>query len=247
MKTILTLCLFGVVLCSSNLAQAVDWQVVYQTDFSSDPGWIISPGSNFGWDPGGQRYHIQSSDGGNQYAYVLLPVQPISTCKLEYDIEVTHLDWAGDARFGLGDPDMDVFQPSTWYADYWNGDRGNSAILEYHSESSQGRLGDNYAFLFELSTEQNKVVYHNIITYDGTTQTLIWQALRNGTVVFEEQRTGVGNFVGMDRLYSSSIGDNYAPGAMGEAYIDNVVFSIPEPATLLLLGLGGLILRKRRA
>ena len=241
MKTILMLCLFGVVLCSSNFAQAVDWQVVYQTDFSSDPGWATNSPDNMYWASGSQSFHIKSWDGGNQSVYVPIPVQPILSCKLEYDIKVTHLDWAGDARFGLGDPDMDVFQPSTWYADYWNGDRGNSAILEYHSESSQGRLGDNYAFLFEQNT-----VYHNIITYDSPTQTLIWQALFEGTVMFEGQRTGVGTFVGMDRLYSSSIGDDYAPGAMGEAYIDNVVFSVPEPATLLLLGLGGLFLRKRK-
>jgi hypothetical protein len=241
MKTIGFFCVCAVALISATSVMAADWEVVYQTDFSSDPDWTTNSPSNMNWDPVSQRYHLQSTNGSGQYAYKLLPITTISTCKLEYDIETIHLDWASGPIFGLGDSDMDISQPSTFWGCYANGDRGNGAILEYHSQNSQGRLGDNYAFLFDLNT-----VYHNIITYDSPTQTLIWQAFCNGTVVFEEQRTGVGSFVDMDRLYSSQIGHDYAPGAMGEAYIDNVVFSVPEPATLLLLGLGGLLLKKSK-
>jgi hypothetical protein len=52
-------------------------------------------------------------------------------------------------------------------------------------------------------------------------------------------------------ISNSGVGDggNYyglSSSATTEGYIDNVVLT-PEPATLLLLGLGGLMLRRKRS
>ena len=138
---------------------------------------------------------------------------------------------------------MDSQSAFTSWINYWSGDLGNGVMCEYHSDNSNGLIGDAYAFAYESTTYRNKIIYTK------EAETLMWEATRlsDGTVMASWQKEGVGSFPGMNRLYSSSIGDNYAPGARGEGYIDNVVFSVPEPATLLLLGLGGLMLRKRKA
>ena len=141
---------------------------------------------------------------------------------------------------------MDVYEPVTWYANYARGSGGYGAHCMYYSDSSAGMLGEGYDFIYDPSMK-----YHNIITYDNIAGSLSWEArcISNGALLTNppQTKTVIGSFSGIDRLYSSHIGDDYAPGAKGEGYIDNVVlYVVPEPATVLLFGLGGLMLRRRR-
>ena len=135
--------------------------------------------------------------------------------------------WAGDVRFGMGDTDMNVYQPSNWHINYWRGDLGRGALLEYLSDTSQGRPCGAYVFFYDLNTR-----YHNVMIYDANAKTLSWKVTRvsDGAVMVDCSPAYVGRFSGIDRLYGSSIGDNYAPGATGEGYIDNVVlYVLSEP------------------
>jgi len=70
-----------------------------------------------------------------------------------------------------------------------------------------------------------------------------------GNVVFTNTYPNLGIFLGMDRLYTSSIGDGL--GAVGEGYVDNVRLTtadIPEPTSILLVGAGlALAAWRRRA
>lgn len=50
----------------SSLATAADWQVVYQTDFSSDPAWTTNAPSKMYWDSATERYHLERSDIGGE-------------------------------------------------------------------------------------------------------------------------------------------------------------------------------------
>jgi len=147
--------------------------------------------------------------------------------------------------FGLGDPDMEPYKTTTWGTYYGRGDGGNGTTAQYHGDTAAGMIPGPYDFLCDLNTD-----YHNGIIYDRGAESLSWQVTRvsDGAVVADYSASGVGTFTGIDRLYSSRVGYSYSYGATGEGYIDNVVLSVPEPATLALLavGLGALVVRKRR-
>jgi len=73
-----------------------------------------------------------------------------------------------------------------------------------------------------------------------------WLNRTHGIDTYEGTALVSGQFVGIDRIAMLSVGDDYAPGAEGVSYIDNIVVSqVPEPGTILLVGLGGLLLRRR--
>ena len=60
--------------------------------------------------------------------------------------------------------------------------------------------------------------------------------------------SGDASYVGVSRLHMKNTGWGASGDATVDYNIDNIAIEqIPEPATLLLLGLGGLFLRKRKA
>ncbi len=51
-----TLCSFILILCLLGSVAAQNWQTIYQTDYSSDPGWATSNPTNYHWDSPTQTY-----------------------------------------------------------------------------------------------------------------------------------------------------------------------------------------------
>ena len=244
MRTILMLCLFGVVLCSSNLAQAVNWQVIYSEDFSSDPGWSTNAPSNYEWDQANEQYDIRNIKGTDQSAYIPITYSPDKSYKLTFDILSTRCDWAGYSFFGFWDADMSIYSPTQWFASYHYVDAGKTASLIYwDTQGGYYHPGQAQPIPYSLGT-----LYHNEAVYDRTAGTLSL-TVTDATGTYPPQTlTGVGTFSGIERLGFSNMGDYYAVGSTWEGYIDNVVvYETPEPATLFLLTLGGLaVLRKKK-
>jgi hypothetical protein len=230
-------------------ALAQTWAPVYQSDFSTDPNWITNDGSLNYWNSSGQAYHVSSYDTGNQYAYVNVSLTPGFSYRLQFDAYITRTDWAGDVRFGLGDPDMNVSAPATLLVGYWDQDFGGQVVGQFYTDSDGGSFhsGGSYVGQFALNTW-----YHNdfVLSRSANTLTLTVTRVSDGALIGTQTRTGVGGFNNLDRLYMSSIGDTYAPGATGEGLLDNVALyeAVPEPSTLALLALGGVaLLGLRRA
>jgi hypothetical protein len=195
-------------------------EVSYTEDFSADPNWVTNSASLMYWDANSERYHLKSWDTGAQYTYVNIPYSPDCSYRLEFDVNIVSVDWAGDVRFGFGDADMNSYDSTTWWINYWRGDHGHGVMFNYYSDTSSGQLCDPYAFYYDLNTE-----YHNVIVYNASVDTLSWKVIRvsDGVVMVDCSPIEVGMFTGIDRLYSSSIGDNYSSGKVGEGYIDNIV------------------------
>jgi len=241
----------------SNAASGADCPVlVYQTDFSNNKGWQTNNAENYYLDslaPGGSLAYYQklidpaTCPPAGEYAYHLLPglKTGVKWC-LEYDILAVSRDWASDGRLVFIDADMAVSgqdHNNFFGLNFARIDAGYIPVLEWMDENGNG--GQKLYDPFQLN-----VWYHCIVEWIPDEGKLYAEILKdNGTHLVERNSVDVvGKFTGIDRIAMSTIGDCYAPGATGISYVDNIVVGqIPEPATLLLLGFGGLgLLRKRR-
>lgn len=206
------------------------WEVVYQTDFSSDPGWTTNSTQDFYWNQAKGDYHFSLTNTAEQYCYRAIPFDPGASYLLEFDVYMTGCDWAANLYLGLGDSDMNIL-PITWVVSYHKVDQGQTACLIYY-DSEGGSYGPGG---LQPAPFQLNVWYHNVAVYDPAAGTLSLRVTKvsDGLLVGEVELTGVGSFAGVDRLYMSSVGHVYAPGATAEGFIDNLVLksttAMPQP------------------
>ncbi len=217
------MCVFGLIRFGVHTATANTWHVVYQEDFSAEPGWTTNSPSNMYWDEQKTKYHVQIT-GQGEHAFVQIPYISGLSYKLEFDIEVVRLGYTSAISFGLYDPKMNAIEPVNWWANWGIGSGGYSASIAYLPDSAIfGMFPGPYEFLFELNTD-----YHNVIVYDATIQEFSWQITRisDVTIVGDYYSpTGVGTFTGIDRICAIWV----PQGATSEAYIDNVVLHSSAP------------------
>jgi hypothetical protein len=220
-------------------ARADNWQVVYQTDFSSDPGWTTNDPTHLGRDPATNTFHGWQSNTNTSYSYVLLPPSFDSSKSflLEFDAKINSVQWSAGLTFGLWD--------SSLHAD--------KCITADFSLVDGGKVQGFYATPKSTATYSpqwsNGVWYHNAIEYNATSglATLITTDRSTGASVFNQSLTGLALPNGYNRLGVSRLSaEGYTTNAV-DYNLDNIVLSsVPEPATLLLLALGGLAMMRRR-
>jgi hypothetical protein len=243
MKTILVLCLFGVVLYSSNLAQAADWQVIYSEDFSSDPGWTTDEPdpAKLGWYSVSETYHGTQVNEEGTYAVKQIAGLDLSKAwRIEFDSKINSNQWSAGLTFGLFDSRLQFPYGNTLHIG--EGDSGQCVAL--YSGTVSEVWTNNPAWTTDTW-------YHSVMEYDPVMQQItatisaseFFMSLTTGGVLF----SGEANYIGVSRKHMIGV-----PGASGSATVDYnidniIVQQIPEPATLFLLTLGGLILRKRKA
>jgi hypothetical protein len=107
----LTICVLVLLLSAVCTATANGWQVVYQTDFSSDPEWITDQPQNYYWDEPAESYFIHNTDTypgyyPNRYAGKTMD-QPVGSFELRWDLQVTRCDWSAGLYFGVWDSSLE--------------------------------------------------------------------------------------------------------------------------------------------
>jgi len=215
------------------------WQVVYSEDFSSDPSWTTNNFSNYYWDSATQAYFQREIDGSNEYAYKIIPeLQNGNSFRLEFDINKTSSSGASDARFGFYDSDMTNYSRWNLHVNQYG-----LFLLEWNTVSEEP-----HQYIAHIPEGVDTGIWHHVILeyISGIGTAYAQVTLKDTGTLVGETTQAVGVLQRIDRIAMSTIGDSF--GGTGESFIDNVVVSAPESSTLLLLGLGGLALsRKRRA
>ena len=267
-KTYLVFMTLGLALFMSSLGWAdMCWQIVYQTDFATNQGWQTNNANNYYLDSGvgvdppayhqkqidprykGTEFPSVTSDYG-EYSYhslldgVAVPFNRALGWCLEYDILPVDIPFCADSRIGLTDADMDasVNPPTPTYATI---NFAAGRVVDQYCTDEGNNGGDEHPAV----PYTEGIWYTAAIEWDPILHKLYYSAKErdSGVLLYEISYDVVGSFSRIDRVAMTTVGDNWCPGATGVSYIDNVVVSqIPEPATLLLLGLGALVLRRRR-
>jgi hypothetical protein len=228
----LTICVLGLILSVAGTATANTWQVVYQTDFSSDPGWTTDQPANYYWDAASQTYHIQPEHHypgyqPSRFAYKLLP-ESVGSFDLRWDIKPTRCDWSIGIFFGIYDETLRNGSPGHFIGGWLgNPDRGHMWDAGGSGVGGWATMGSSYAgWAFNQW-------YTCSITYDAGTQMMTFDVRNRGSVSSIWTYTmlvpgGLTNDLKYLGTSSGSMGENGTypgvdPWAVAEAYIDNVV------------------------
>jgi len=225
-----------------DMAHASSWQVIYQNDFTSDPGWSTDDPAGMRWDTGSQSYHGTQVNTDGTYAFkVISGFDPNASWRLEFDSMIASAEWSAGLTFGLFDSSL--LSPNGVAADRSLVDAGNVTSLTapgtYDTVSSpQWVAGEWYTHQME---------------YDPATQALsLSVSVRSSGDPFAHMTLTVPGFSSdMVNLAATRLSmKNTGPGADGSAtvdyYIDNVtLYGVPTPGAPTMLALG-LVFAARR-
>jgi len=215
--------------------------VNYSEDFSSDPGWTTDQTENYYWNQPTGSYFIHNSNTypgyfPNRYAGKTL-IQPVDSFELRWDIKVTQCDWSAGLYFGVWDSSREVPSQGGEYifAVIGRADGGHCIAFEVGANG----IGDEAGTFPGWSLNE---WYTFKIGYDSDTEIAILEVFDRdtGQSIWSTTLTVPGGGFTRDLQFLGSnlgfVGRYGCPGfscsAVLEAYIDNVVLSIPEPPTI---------------
>jgi hypothetical protein len=211
-------------------AEAMEKHVLYQTDFSSDPGWITNSPKNYYWDISNGTYHYRVEGGTGGYTFKELEDYDLESFTLEFDVTPFTTQKESSFRFGVGSVEMDVSRATNVLAEMLNKKYGKLMGLRVITQNNNMAEVTSYFYSYcgdkeGCSTKDfsDGMTYHVIIRYN--------KDLQNADIKFTDKATGEmawGYYVNinqeltsLDRLVISSKGE-YQLDIAAEGEIDNV-------------------------
>ena len=211
---------------------------LYETDFSTDPGWITNNPSYYYWDVQREAYHFQTEGGTNGYSFIPVEYQR-GPFTLEYDLVITSIKKDGAVRFGMTNTDMDISKGVNVLGVFEYGQYGRIMAIRVidqnnhlHQTTSQydSYCGDQP----NCATKQfaENTTYHVVIRYN---EELTQADIKVTNVDTGELLWGYFAPIGdqlyyINRLAITTKGD-YAVGNTAEGYIDNISLITYVPVT----------------
>ena len=246
-KVAYILVLAGVGVFTAN-SSAITFQQIYSTDFSSDPGWDTNNPSRYYTTSDGTYYvnQVNKDNGGFYSLYDASRV--LGSWQVQYDIKIASSVYASGLSFGMygTDPESDS-HGSYARVIFTTEQRGRTILMGTEGVDDVSKSDwDAHRPRWSFDTW-----YRVTMTYDSSVSFLTADVdLRDeGTHLGILSISGAGPYSSdMDRLGNSNYRGHsgfQVPGYKSIGQIDNVSLSIPEPATLSMLGFGSIIALRR--
>jgi len=219
----------------------VKGETIFSEDFTVDPGWTSTEPENIGWDPSHGNppgcFRARVSDNPSfwpQWGYSPA-FQQVSnrSFTLEFDMNPVNPSYGTYPMLGL----IEEGAANPWF------DRALSVGVEKADEFPQNFVirGPIYDHSPELQVGE---WYHQRLDYNAGSHSLGWEIFDSvGGLFYNAAYTNI-TIAPFNQVVVGYEGDDPVYGTgWAEIYVDNINI-IPEPATLILLALGGIILRK---
>jgi len=216
--------------------------VIYQTSFSTDPGWKTNnPSTNF-WDPNTGTYHFSIEPSTGSYVYTDSNYER-GSFTFEYDLILTRLDEDATFRFGLTGNEMDPSKGPNVLTLFTNAKFGRimwlhlvtpgNKLMEVNSQAGDELSSGPSAYPGPTVNYELNKTYHITVNYDDDHKVLSMRV--------NEKLTGKeiwGYFIntaeslhGMTRIFLGSKGDYGPMYRFAQGHLDNVRLTIPAVVT----------------
>ena len=214
-------------------------EVIYQTNFATNPLWTTNSPRMFYWVPEKGIYHYSIEASTGSYAYVDVgDVEGSFT--LEYDLTPQSTVDNSAFRFGLTKEEMLRTKGTVALTEFTNGKSGRLMWIRTVTPSNKLFEVSSYAFSYGEKSGASTVnfadntTYHVMLQYDDDRNVL--------TMRVYDKATGAqiwGYFLntneplkGMNRLALGPLGDFSNMGPVAEGYIDNVLLTAQKTVTV---------------
>jgi len=204
-------------------------EMIYKTDFSTNPGWITNSPSHYYWDGDLQMYYFNTEGGTNGNSYV--PIQyDGESFTLEFDVVLKATKKNGAFRFGVTSSEMDITRGTNALSVFEDGKYGKLMSLRVIDQNNHmHEVSSLYSSYCGSQTDcttkefEEDRPYHVILKYN--------KDLQNADIRISDKETGEviwGYYItiGQDlhflsRLAITTKGD-YIMNNNVEGYLDNV-------------------------
>lgn len=206
------------------------WDSLYETDFSTNPGWDTNNSSRYHWDSATQSFYTDNYTDSGNYATKTIDYNGESF-RLKFDVKPVMQNW------GYGDIDFGLFGPERKSHFYYgsSAERAFGFLGGYPWGNQMGLEGAGTAgtqvYLApspDQHIELNKW-YHYDIQYDNLSKNVNFAVTKEGSAdpLFSLSGAVSGGFSGnLDYLGASMNGDWVTSGREMVAYVDNVKMEI---------------------
>jgi len=197
-----------------------EWQLIYEEDFSTDPGWVTNNPGRFHWNPADQNYYAELVNWAQEYGVYPLSQVVDSSFKIEYDAKLIQVEWGAGFNFGIYSDTIGYLQPSTLNLEFDNPDPGPQFDAWWFTPQGGGTFGSSNDW-------QLNVWYHIVIIYEADTHISSFQVTLNGTPVAGSSTQIIGQYEGLRNLGLSRRWSWPPQGQIAQGYVDNVKLYVP--------------------
>jgi hypothetical protein len=223
--------------------------VIYQTSFTTSPGWQTNNPSSDYWvpDKGLYHYRIEASTGNYAYTDVDFAEGPFT---LEYDWMPVSTDDTATFRLGFGSKEMNRNKGPVVVSEFKNGKGGRLMYLRVITQGSKlvtvasgqgeedtpcyGGLKEGLSNCGPTVRFEDNKTYHVVLNYDDKQNqvTMSVSEKTTGRQIWNYYVSTMDSLHGMNRIFLGSVGDyGSMMGRYATGYIDNVKLSTESAVT----------------
>lgn len=217
--------------------------VIYQTTFTTNPGWITNSPRTYYWVPEQGIYHYEIEPSSGAYAYIDVDY-PNGPFTLEFDLTPLETVDRSAFRLAFSTKEMDRTKGTIALSEFTNGKNGRLMWIRAVTPSNKLYEVSSDSFSYGEKTGAKRVnfvdgrTYHVVLQYDDVRTTLTMRVIDKPTnnEIWGYFLNVNEDLKGMSRIVIGPVGDYSNMGPVAKGYIDNVRLTTVRTVTVTTTG-----------